>query len=346
MERKTRALQSLVGAGLALGMLSGTFAASISSGGTAGNGVTWASAGGTSTYTVTYGVDSSGPLAAETWQLQVPLPAQTSDATWECVAATGAASCPATSSGSGAIDSTIAVGEGATSSSVTFRFTVAIDRAASGSILFDALIGTNGSTPTSFATDSDVIATGTVDDGVATVEPGGTTTYAITYGYTKMDTVGSLPNWTMKAPLPSAVTDATWTCTATGDLSCSPSGTGAIDDPLVLNYDTGSGTVTYLLTTSISSTATGTLDLSAFIADDPANPAVQSLIATDSDTIAVPPVPTPPEPEAVPEPEPEPVPPTTAPTPVPTPVPTLHTWALMLLASALALLGGRRMRKR
>ena len=159
-----------------------------------------------------------------------------------------------------------------------------------------------------------------------------------------MDNVGSLPNWTMKAPLPSAVTDATWTCTATGDLSCSPSGTGAIDDPLVLNYDTGSGTVTYLLTTSISSTATGTLDLSAFIADDPANPAAQSLIATDSDTITVPPVPTPPEPEAVPEPEP--LPPTTAPAPVPTPVPSLHTWALMLLASALALLGGRRMRKR
>lgn len=344
MARKTRALQSLAGAGLALGMLSGAFAASSSYGGTAGNGVTWVSAGGTSTYTVAYQVDSSNPLAAETWQLQVPLPAQTSDATWECVAATGAASCPATSSGSGPIDSTIAVDAGATSSSVTFRFTVAINRAASGSILFDALIGTNGSTPTSFATDSDVIATGTVDDGVATVEPGGTTTYAITYGYTNMDNVGSLPNWTMKAPLPSAVTDATWTCTATGDLSCSPSGTGAIDDPLVLNYDTGSGTVTYLLTTSISSTATGTLDLSAFIADDPANPAAQSLIATDSDTITVPPVPTPPEPEAVPEPEP--LPPTTAPAPAPTPVPTLHTWALMLLASALALLGGRRMRKR
>ena len=106
MARKTRALLSLAGAGLALGMLSGACAASISSGGTAGNGVTWVSAGGTSTYTVAYQVDSSNPLAAETWQLQVPLPAQTSDATWECVAATGAASCPATSSGSGPIDST------------------------------------------------------------------------------------------------------------------------------------------------------------------------------------------------------------------------------------------------
>jgi len=131
--------------------------------------------------------------------------------------------------------------------------------------------------------------------------------------------------------LPSGITSASWSCTATSGGSCTASGTGGITDTI----DLPKGAVaTYTLTMSVPSGFTGNLANTATAtfgdASTDANvinvdPVPENNSATDIDTPKVP---------------------TTPGGGTPTPVPTLGEWGLIALSSLLAMFGLARSRRR
>lgn len=131
--------------------------------------------------------------------------------------------------------------------------------------------------------------------------------------------------------LPSGITSASWSCTATSGGSCTASGTGGISDTI----DLPKGAVaTYTLTMNVPSGFTGNLantatatfgDASTDANVINADPVPDNNSATDIDTPKVP---------------------TTPGGGTPTPVPTLGEWGLIALSSLLAIFGLARSRRR
>lgn len=130
--------------------------------------------------------------------------------------------------------------------------------------------------------------------------------------------------------LPSGISAATWSCSASAGGSCTASGTGGIDDTITLPKD---GTATYTLTMTVPASFTGNLVNTASVAMDGnsatainenPDPDPSNDTATDTDTPKVP---------------------TTPGGGTTTPVPTLGEWALMLLSVALAGFAALRLRR-
>ena len=130
--------------------------------------------------------------------------------------------------------------------------------------------------------------------------------------------------------LPSGVTSARWSCTATNGGACTTSGTGGITDTIDLPMGAAA---TYVLTLSVPSGFTGNLANTVTVAFNDASidasvintdPVPGNNSATDIDTPNVP---------------------TTPGSGAPTPVPTLGEWGLFALSSLLALFGLARGRK-
>ena len=89
-------------------------------------------------------------------------------------------------------------------------------------------------------------------DGVATVTPGGTTTYTVTVSNTGPNSVAGLS--VDDAPAP-GVTFTSWTCAATSGSLCTASGSGPVSDTVVL---LNGGTLTYTVHAAFASSLSGT----------------------------------------------------------------------------------------
>ena len=122
----------------------------------------------------------------------------------------------------------------------------------------------------------------TKTDGQGTAVPGEPLTYTIAAGNGGPDPVTGA---VVTDVLPAALLGATWTCVASPGSSCTPSGAGDINDSV--NLPVG-GSVTYTLTATVASGATGTLSNTVTITPPAGvtDPDPASNTATDTDTLA------------------------------------------------------------
>ena len=120
----------------------------------------------------------------------------------------------------------------------------------------------------------------TKTDGKTSYTAGSTNVYTITA--TNNGPFGA-QNVTVADPLPSGITTASWTCSATGGGTCAASGTGAINDATV---DLPNGaTVTYTMTMTVPAGFTGSLTNTATVTVGSSNtdPTPGNNSATDTD---------------------------------------------------------------
>jgi uncharacterized repeat protein (TIGR01451 family) len=118
----------------------------------------------------------------------------------------------------------------------------------------------------------------------ATVPIGGVTVYQIVVTNNgPSDVTGAM----VTDILPAAITSATWTCTASTGSSCTPAGSGSINDTINL---LAGGTVTYSLFASISTSASGVLLNTANVTAPSivSDPNANNNAAIDSDTLVAP----------------------------------------------------------
>jgi uncharacterized repeat protein (TIGR01451 family) len=247
------------------------------------DGVTSYTPGATMTYKI--GVTNAGPGDAVGATVNDTFPAAVASASWTCVPSTGA-SC--TASGTGNINRTVNVPVGG---KVTYTVTATIASSATGNLVNTATVtapaGATDPVPASnTATDTDIQGASisnlgiTKTDGVTTYTPGGTVTYTILVNNAgPSDAVGA----TVKDTFPAAVASAAWTCVHSAGASCTASGTGNINQ--TVNVPVG-GKVTYTVTATTASSATGNLVNTATVAapagtTDPSN---GNNSATDTDT--------------------------------------------------------------
>ena len=246
------------------------------------DGVTSATPGGSVTYTIT--ASNAGPSNAPGASVADTFPASLT-CTWGCVGAGGGTCTP---SGSGNINDTVNLPAGG---SVTYTASCNISAAATGMLSNTATVaapaGVTDPTPVNnSATDTDTLAPGadlaiTATDGVTTATPGGSVTYTITASNAGPS---NAPGASVVDTFPASLT-CTWTCMGAGGGTCTPSGSGNIND--TVNLPNG-GSITYTASCNISAAATGTLSDTASVGtpggvSDP-NPGNNSF--TDSDMLS------------------------------------------------------------
>ncbi len=120
----------------------------------------------------------------------------------------------------------------------------------------------------------------TKTDGVASVTPGGSTTYTITASNAGPDAVSGA---TVADTFPASLTGVTWTCVGAGGGTCTAAGSGNINDTSV-NLPVG-GSVTYTATASVSVTASGSIANTATVSSSTTDPTPGNNSATDTDTV-------------------------------------------------------------
>ncbi|HEY2295068.1 MAG TPA: carboxypeptidase regulatory-like domain-containing protein [Thermoanaerobaculia bacterium] len=245
------------------------------------DGVTTATAGGSTTYTIT--ASNAGPSDAPGSTVADTFPASLT-CTWTCVGA-GGGTC--TASGSGNLNDTVNLPNGG---SVTYTASCTISAAATGSLTNTATVAAAGGVtdPTpgnNSATDIDALGASadlaiTKTDGVTTATPGSSVTYTITASNAGPS---NAPGSTVADTFPASLT-CTWTCVGAGGGTCTASGSGNIND--TVNLPSG-GSVTYTASCTVSISATGSLSNTATVAAPASvtdtNPGNNS--ATDTDTL-------------------------------------------------------------
>jgi uncharacterized repeat protein (TIGR01451 family) len=261
---------------------SDTLAASADLSITKTDGVTSATPGGSTTYTIT--ASNAGPSDAPGVTVADTFPASLT-CTWTCAGA-GGGTC--TASGSGNLNDTVNLPSGG---SVTYTASCTISAAATGSLTNTATVaapaGVTDPTPgNNSATDVDGLgATAdlaiTKTDGVTTATPGGSVTYTIVASNSgPSNATGATVGDTFPASL-----TCTWTCVGAGGGTCTASGSGNIND--TVNLPSG-GSVTYTASCTVSAAATGTLTNTAVVTapGGVTDPTPGNNSATDSDTLA------------------------------------------------------------
>ncbi|MBW8874591.1 MAG: ExeM/NucH family extracellular endonuclease [Acidobacteria bacterium] len=246
------------------------------------DGVTSATPGGSTTYTIT--ASNAGPSNATGATVADTFPASLT-CTWTCVGA-GGGTC--TASGSGNLGDTVNLPAGG---SVTYTASCTISASATGTLSNTATVtapgGVTDPTPgNNSATDSDTLAAQadlaiTKKDGVTSATPGGSVTYTITASNSgPSDATGAMVTDTFPASL-----TCTWTCVGAGGGTCTASGSGNLGD--TVNLPAG-GSVTYTASCTISAAATGTLSNTATVTapGGVTDPTPGNNSATDSDTLA------------------------------------------------------------
>ena len=221
------------------------------------DGLTSAIPGAATSYTIV--VSNGGPSAAGGVAVNDALPATLSGATWTCTATPGS-SC-GSPVGTGSIAQLVDVAAGGT---VSFLVTATIASGATG-----VLTNTATLTPAPSFTDTNVANNSATDvtdlaptvdlavtktDGQPAAVPGTPITYTVTV--TNAGPSASAGTRVLDS-LPATLTGATWTCSAAPGSSCgSASGSGSIDQVDTIAVG---GTVSYLVSATVSPTATGVL---------------------------------------------------------------------------------------
>ena len=248
------------------------------------DGVTTVIPGNNVTYTIV--ARNAGPSAVSGATVSDTFPATLTGVTWTCLAA-GGGSCTAT--GIGDINDIVDLPVGATA---TYTVNATVSVSAAGALVNTATVtlpgGITDPTPgNNTATDTDALEptadlSVTKTDGAATYTPGGTVVYTIVVASSGPSAVTGA---TVSDPLPSGITTASWSCSASPGSTCASSGTGAIAD--TVNLLSG-GTLTYTLTLTIPPGRTG--DLVNTVTVTPpvgvTDPTPGNDTATDTDTSA------------------------------------------------------------
>jgi uncharacterized repeat protein (TIGR01451 family) len=231
-------------------------------------------ANGTLTYTIT--VLNNGPTSVTGAVVTDPIPAQIASWTWTCSVQNGATGCDGMS-GSTNFSDTVNLPAGA---GITYTVNAMIAGTATGTLANTASVGLpaantdpNLANNTSTDTDSPGIDLQiSKSDGVTAYTAGDSLTYTVLVANNSSFTVnGAL----VTDVLPTQVASASWTCLPAAGATCTPAGTGSIND--VVNLPPGLQ-VTYTITASISSYAYGMLTNTAavtapagFVDIDPGN---------------------------------------------------------------------------
>ena len=218
-------------------------------------------ANGTLTYTIT--VSNNGPAAVNGAVVTDPIPAQITGWTWTCSVQNGATGCDGMS-GSTNFSDTMNLPAGA---GITYTVHATIADTASGALtniasvsLPAAYTDPNLANNTSTDTDSPGIDLQiSKSDGVTVYTAGNSLTYTVVVANKSSFTVnGAL----VADVLPAQIVSASWSCLSAAGATCTPAGTGSIND--VVNLPPGL-MVTYTITASISSYAHGTLTNTASV---------------------------------------------------------------------------------
>ncbi len=245
------------------------------------DGQATAAPGDATSYTIT--VSNAGPSCDPSVSVADTFPATLSGVTWTCAGA-GGASC-GSASGSGNIATTDDLPDGG---SVTYTVNATIDSCSTGTLsntasattsVTDPAAGNNSATDnTTLTPEADISITKT--DGAASATPGDPTSYTITVtnsGPSCDPAVGVAD--TFGADL----SGVTWTCAGAGGASCgSASGSGNIATSD--NLPDG-GSVTYTVSATIDSCATGTLSNTATATASVTDPSAGNNSATDNTTL-------------------------------------------------------------
>jgi uncharacterized repeat protein (TIGR01451 family) len=218
--------------------------------------------GGTAAYTLT--VSNRGPRAAGGTAISDPLPSGIAAFSWTC-AATGGTACPA-ASGSGAIETTVAVFPAG--GVLTFSIAATLDAAPPATVTNTATLAPPANFacvgPCSASASTPVAAQVAIAKSTSTdsAQPGDTVVYTVT-----ATNRGPRPadGTVISDPLPQGLKTFEWTCAATGGTACpAAAGTGAIE-ATVAAFPSG-GAVTFTITARVDTKPPTTITNSAMIA--------------------------------------------------------------------------------
>ena len=266
------------------------------------NGVASVTAGGSTTYTIT--VTNNGPSSATGAILADPAATGLSKTAVACSATPGqCATAPTVAELEGGAFALPALASGATYEIVVTATVTAGGGTVSNTATVAAPAGTTDPTPgNNSATDTDPVVVAPVladlaitkTDGVASVTPGGATTYTIVV---TNNGPGEVTGATVTDTAPAGLTFGAWTCAVTnagsGGVVTTACGAAAGSGNLATTVTMKAGAaITYTVPATVSTGATGSLVNTATVAvpagiTDP-NPANNS--ATDTDTVVVVPV--------------------------------------------------------
>jgi len=252
---------------------------------TKSDNVTSVVAGAFTTYFVS--AFNNGPSAASGVTIQDVLPAELTGASWSSLASGGATG--NTTSGSGDLDETVTMPPG---SSVTYIVSGTVSLSATGSLANTATVtapsGVNDpNTGNNSATDTDTVTAPSADlsvtktDGVATVDPGDSTTYTVLVSNAGPDAANGVK---VDDLMPPGLTGVTWLGAAAGGATGNGFGSGDIHE--TLNLPAGAS-VSYLVTGTVSPSASGLLVNTATVTSPSAvsDPNTGNNSATDTDSV-------------------------------------------------------------
>lgn len=241
---------------------------------------------------INYSIVASNPGAGVITNALVTdtIPSSITGATWTCVAA-GGASCQS-GSGSGNISQTVTLPPGGTA---TYTVTGTVSASAPMGALTntaniampsgitDSVTSNNTSSKTNTVVGPDLNVT--KNDSRPTMSPGQTTVYTIV-----AENLGPVPMTAgnITDTKPTNVSTMIWTCVASGGASCPvASGSNSINSTISLPVN---GKLTYTVTATAATTATGTLDNIVTVANPSGmtDPNASNNTATDSNTIVQP----------------------------------------------------------
>ncbi|HSL17851.1 MAG TPA: hypothetical protein VLB51_08085, partial [Methylomirabilota bacterium] len=225
------------------------------------NGVTNVAPGDPVVYTI--GVVNNGPNDVALARVTDVFTTDLVNVSWTCVGGGGGACAPA---GVGDINDVVVLPNGGT---VTYTVDATVSTTALGVPLdvgpaivntatvfsnvdvADPILGNN------VATDVDILAVTDVDlaitksDSACYVLPGGTTIYTI--NVTNLGPAAAVDALVVDA-FPAAFSSVAWTCVGTGGATCTPGGTGDINDTVTVPVF---GSVTYSAAATVDASATG-----------------------------------------------------------------------------------------
>jgi uncharacterized repeat protein (TIGR01451 family) len=232
-------------------------------------------------------VSNVGPNPVPGASVVDALPSGLQGSTWSC-SASGGSSCAA--GGSGDIDDSVDLLVGGTA---TYVLTAIIDPSAAGSLANAAtveppLAGSDSNPANNAASDTDNltpvadVSVAKTDDQSAAI-PGQQITYTIAVTNSGPSNAAGA---SVSDALPAALLGAAWTCSATAGSSCSPGGSGGINDTVTALVG---GRLTYTLTGTVDPAATLSLANTASVIPAPgaSDPVPGNNDATDVDALPV-----------------------------------------------------------